>query len=102
MLGWLRKYGNESVEDWRHLLRKTVEAVPDVDSDGSILLMDDFKGGQGALNVFERDVQRFICTCHREQNIRGALGLYGFGSLDTSPPRQDSGKIGRSQETVPF
>ena len=55
ILGYLRIYGNESLAWWRHLLRKTVEAVPGVDSDGSILLMGDFKGGQGVLNVFERD-----------------------------------------------
>ena len=75
MFGWLRKYGNESVADWRHLLRKTVEAVPDFDSDGSILLMDDFKGGRGVLDVFNNDVGRFLCSFHLEQNITAALGI---------------------------
>ena len=58
MLGYWRKYGNETVEDWRQLIRKTVEVVPAVDSDGTILLMDDFKGGQGVLDVFNIVITR--------------------------------------------
>ena len=74
----MRIYGNESLAlvGWPHLLRKTVEAVPDVDSDGSILLMGDFKGARVYLMFLNvQDVKRFICTFHREQNITGHLGL---------------------------
>lgn len=47
-----REYGNETLAAWRHLLTKAVEAVPAIDSDETILLMDDFKGGRGVLDVF--------------------------------------------------
>ena len=43
-----RIYANESLKEWCSLLGKTAEAVRDLDSDGSFILMDDFKGGQGS------------------------------------------------------
>ena len=75
MLGCWREYGNETVASWRNLLNKAKEAVPAIDDDDTILLMDDFKGGRGVLDVFENDVERFICAFHRGQNIVGNLGV---------------------------
>ena len=72
---YTRVYNNETVNEWCGLLDKTVEAVPDVDSDRTIILMDDFRGGQGVLKGFKRKVRRFLCAHHREQGIIGSLGV---------------------------
>ena len=63
-----------------------------MDDTKSVLISDDFPGGEAAMDVFDNRVQRVLCTYHQTQNINGKLGAkdaaIALEALNAKTPEQ--------------
>ena len=71
MSGVNRVFGNESVNEIECLLDHGINTVPTINSEGTVVVLDDFKGASNALLPYV--CKNFICSHHRAESIKANL-----------------------------